>query len=212
MSALIVIFCILLFSAHTWLIFAHPFRIGQEKEDKSKDPLFTRNRMIFSFLYITVVLALNLYRRIWIELDFWHPQSFFERFLDFLPLPARSWTFLLGVFLFCIGFFIRLWAIKTLGRLFTFEIGIRKEHQIIDEGPYQWIRHPSYTGYLLVILGMGFCYASLFCIIGTFLPALGFLILRIHAEEKMLMKYFEPAYVDYSHRTKKLIPFIFILK
>lgn len=41
----------------------------------------------------------------------------------------------------------------TLGRLFTFEIAIRPNHELITSGPYAWVRHPSYTGICLTLLG-----------------------------------------------------------
>lgn len=40
----------------------------------------------------------------------------------------------------------RLWAMKTLGEFFTFEVVIRKNHQLITTGPYKYLMHPSYTG------------------------------------------------------------------
>lgn len=42
---------------------------------------------------------------------------------------------------------------KSLGTLFTFEIAIRPEHQLIKHGPYAWVRHPSYTGIYLTLAG-----------------------------------------------------------
>jgi protein-S-isoprenylcysteine O-methyltransferase Ste14 len=42
---------------------------------------------------------------------------------------------------------------KTLGRFFTFEIAIRPRHELITSGPYAWVRHPSYTGIYLTLLG-----------------------------------------------------------
>lgn len=42
---------------------------------------------------------------------------------------------------------------KTLGRFFTFEIAIRPRHELITNGPYAWVRHPSYTGIYLTLLG-----------------------------------------------------------
>lgn len=48
---------------------------------------------------------------------------------------------------------LRLWCYKTLGHLFTFEITIRPKHELITHGPYAYVRHPSYTGVYLTLIG-----------------------------------------------------------
>jgi len=48
---------------------------------------------------------------------------------------------------------LRMWCFRTLGELFTFEIAIRPKHELITSGPYAWVRHPSYTGIYLTMLG-----------------------------------------------------------
>ena len=37
--------------------------------------------------------------------------------------------------------------------MFTFEIAIRPKHELITSGPYAWVRHPSYTGIYITLLG-----------------------------------------------------------
>ncbi|EKM51775.1 uncharacterized protein PHACADRAFT_262111 [Phanerochaete carnosa HHB-10118-sp] len=48
---------------------------------------------------------------------------------------------------------LRLWAFRTLGRLFTFEMSIKKDHVLVTSGPYAIVRHPAYTS--AVLLGVG---------------------------------------------------------
>ncbi|KAI0747195.1 hypothetical protein C8Q80DRAFT_1105397 [Daedaleopsis nitida] len=48
------------------------------------------------------------------------------------------------------GGFIRVWCHQTLGRYFTWQVAIRDDHQLVTSGPYAIVRHPSYTGYLLL--------------------------------------------------------------
>ncbi|RDB30071.1 Protein-S-isoprenylcysteine O-methyltransferase B [Hypsizygus marmoreus] len=64
---------------------------------------------------------------------------------------------------------LRVWCFKTLGRLFTFEIDIRPEHELITCGPYAWVRHPSYTGVYLTLLGA----TAVLCSPGTWLVECG---------------------------------------
>ena len=51
------------------------------------------------------------------------------------------------------GVFIRVWAIQTLGKYFTATVQISDDHQLVKNGPYQIVRHPSYLGAYMVFIG-----------------------------------------------------------
>ncbi|KZP18548.1 hypothetical protein FIBSPDRAFT_863571 [Athelia psychrophila] len=55
---------------------------------------------------------------------------------------------------------MRIASYRALGKLFTFELSIRKDHALVTDGPYAYVRHPSYTGLLLLVVG---CYACQLC-------------------------------------------------
>jgi protein-S-isoprenylcysteine O-methyltransferase Ste14 len=59
----------------------------------------------------------------------------------------------LGVFATVLGTWIRLMTYRYLGRFFRFEASIQKDHELIVSGPYSVVRHPSYTGLMLVFIG-----------------------------------------------------------
>ncbi|KAI0781759.1 hypothetical protein C8Q75DRAFT_728556 [Abortiporus biennis] len=61
--------------------------------------------------------------------------------------------FVLGVLFVLLGATIRVICFQTLGRFFTFELTIMKSHKLITSGPYNIVRHPSYTGILFMIFG-----------------------------------------------------------
>ncbi|KZT18735.1 ICMT-domain-containing protein [Neolentinus lepideus HHB14362 ss-1] len=61
--------------------------------------------------------------------------------------------FLLGVSLMVFGCFVRRWCFRTLGRFFTFEVSMSPCHRLVTDGPYAYVRHPSYTGIFLVLAG-----------------------------------------------------------
>ncbi len=67
----------------------------------------------------------------------------------------RSFVFA-GVVLFVAGLLLRWWAIITLGRFFTVDVTIEKDHELVERGPFRMVRHPSYTGVLLAFVGFGF--------------------------------------------------------
>jgi protein-S-isoprenylcysteine O-methyltransferase Ste14 len=52
------------------------------------------------------------------------------------------------------GTFVRLTCYKTLGESFTYEVTIRKNHKLITRGLYSWVRHPSYSGLIVVNVGL----------------------------------------------------------
>jgi protein-S-isoprenylcysteine O-methyltransferase Ste14 len=68
-----------------------------------------------------------------------------------MPMPART----AGAVLMWLGLALRLWAIAALGRAFRTTIEVDPDQTVVSTGPYQWIRHPSYTGLLLIVAGFG---------------------------------------------------------
>jgi protein-S-isoprenylcysteine O-methyltransferase Ste14 len=106
------------------------------------------------------------------------------------------------------GVLLRNYSIKILGKHFTATIQLQKEHKLISTGPYSAIRHPSYLGALLALVGSAMFLNSL---IGTFAAVVAMItayVVRIKAEEKVLENLFGNEYQDYKNRTKKLIPFV----
>jgi protein-S-isoprenylcysteine O-methyltransferase Ste14 len=112
----------------------------------------------------------------------------------------------LGLLLIPAGLGLRVWAISKLGRFFARMVQIEPDHHLITDGPYRWIRHPAYTGMILIYLGIALA-------IGTWLGAaltLGLVLAaslyRIRLEEQVLVEAFGNAYQDYMKRTWRLLP------
>lgn len=121
---------------------------------------------------------------------------------------ARPFFFWLGILLIFAGIALRLYAITTLGDFFTTTVAIAPKQTVIETGPYRLIRHPSYTGFLLTVLGYSLCltnWVSLIVIVGCAL--LGFSY-RIRIEERVLVEQLGQPYQEYMQRTKRLIPFV----
>lgn len=57
----------------------------------------------------------------------------------------------------CIGSMMRVICYQRLGRYFTFELSLRKDHELITDGLYSIVRHPSYTGSLTFLSGLLLC-------------------------------------------------------
>jgi protein-S-isoprenylcysteine O-methyltransferase Ste14 len=119
-----------------------------------------------------------------------------------------DWSFYPGVVLMVIGILFRQWAIFILGHFFTFTVSVQKNHAVVDHGPYGLVRHPSYLGLLLIILGTGLALRTWGGILVLLILnglAIGY---RIHVEEKVLVSELGDDYVRYMKRTKRLIPFL----
>ena len=115
----------------------------------------------------------------------------------------------LGLSLCVIGLFIRVWSIKTLKIFFSWKINIQKEHKLIKNGPYKVVRHPSYSGGVLAVIGFNLAlgtWPSLLSFLFTYMPIL---LLRINSEEKVLREYFKNDYDVYKSKSYSLIPFLF---
>ena len=117
--------------------------------------------------------------------------------------------FYLGIVLMLAGIALRQWAIFVLGRFFSTTVRILSDHRIVTSGPYRVIRHPSYTGALLTLVGLGLgsrTWAGTLIIVVLFGLVYNY---RISIEEKAMRAEFGQEYVDYAKKTKRLIPFLF---
>ncbi len=125
------------------------------------------------------------------------------------PACVCNWISILGLSMAIGGLAFRVYAIYVLGKFFTSSVQIQNDHRLIEHGPYKYLRHPSYTGALVMALGVSFMLRSyaglLFCVFGFF-PTYMY---RIHAEEIALSSKLGDVYQAYQSRTKKLIPFIY---
>ena len=120
-----------------------------------------------------------------------------------------NWFFYPGIVLMVIGILVRQWAIFVLGRFFTVTVSVQKNQKVIDHGPYRYIRHPSYLGLFLIVVGIGLALHSWGGIIVLIVMngiAFGY---RMHVEEKVLVSELGDDYIQYMKRAKRLIPFIF---
>src|SRR5881227_3092985 len=101
-----------------------------------------------------------------------------------LPAAAlphqRSFVFA-GVVLFVAGLLLRWWAIITLGRFFTLDVTIEKDHELVERGPFRVVRHPSYTGVLLAFVGWALTLGNWAAIVVVLVPIFAAFIRRLNA-------------------------------
>jgi protein-S-isoprenylcysteine O-methyltransferase len=121
----------------------------------------------------------------------------------------RSSFFFLGICLMLLGIALRWYSVRILGKYFTFDVAIQREQVLIEIGPYRYIRHPSYAGALVSLLGFGLALGN-WAGTAASLSCLGFAYAyRIPVEESALSSALGEAYKSYMRRTWRLVPFLF---
>jgi protein-S-isoprenylcysteine O-methyltransferase len=112
----------------------------------------------------------------------------------------------ISLIIMILGLILRTWAIYTLGNYFTMHLVIQKEHKIIRNGPYKYLRHPSYVGAFLTYLGTTIFLHSWFSsIVAVVILSIAWLR-RMHYEEKLLLEKFGEEYKSYCKTAKRAIP------
>jgi protein-S-isoprenylcysteine O-methyltransferase Ste14 len=121
-------------------------------------------------------------------------------------LPRTPLMELVGVALVVFGIVLFVWARRTLGENYSGHLSTKQGQRLIQTGPYRMIRHPAYTGFLLMSVGLALGYSSLVGIAAILLALLPSVIYRIWVEEKLLAEHFGTQFYKYADKTKRLIP------
>jgi protein-S-isoprenylcysteine O-methyltransferase Ste14 len=116
---------------------------------------------------------------------------------------------IIAIGLFIIGLFLRFYAVFALGQFFSTTVVTQDSHILIDSGPYQFIRHPAYTGLLCCFLAAGIAMGDILALLTLLCPITYVVMQRIQVEEDWLQDHFDHVYAEYCLRTKQLIPWIY---
>jgi protein-S-isoprenylcysteine O-methyltransferase Ste14 len=119
---------------------------------------------------------------------------------------ARWPIFILGAILTAAGIAFRQWAIAVLGAWFTPEVRVSAGQTVVESGPYRRLAHPSYTGLVMVFVGIGLMlgnWLSLACL--ALLPTVG-LVIRIKVEERALLAGIGDPYRRFLDGRARLVP------
>jgi protein-S-isoprenylcysteine O-methyltransferase len=116
---------------------------------------------------------------------------------------------MIGVLVFAVGMVLRIYSIIYLGRFFTVNVAIAPDHLLIDSGPYRFVRHPSYTGLLMLFFGLGLGIGNWVSIAVIVIPVFAALWWRMRIEEAALLEALDESYRCYMKRAKRLVPKIY---
>jgi protein-S-isoprenylcysteine O-methyltransferase Ste14 len=122
--------------------------------------------------------------------------------------PSISILRFFGLGIFLIGYMIMNWAEIALGKFFSIQVTVQKEHQLITSGLFKYIRNPRYLGIIMNSIGLSLLFRSwLSLVITTILVVV--LIWRILDEEKLMKAEFGEIWDLYKSHTWRLFPFVY---
>jgi protein-S-isoprenylcysteine O-methyltransferase Ste14 len=107
-----------------------------------------------------------------------------------------------------IGLLIALWARRELGPNWSSSVVFKEQHELIERGPYRFVRHPIYSGVLLMLLGTMVVWGRLVGVVALLVIIAG-LSVKASLEERLLARHFPEAYARYRRRVRAaVIPFV----
>ncbi len=123
-----------------------------------------------------------------------------------LRMPMSDVVLALPLMWLGIGF--RLWAIHTLGPVFRGVVRVQADHEVIRRGPYRLLRHPSYAGALVAVVGLGLTFQNWAALVLYVACGTVGVLYRIRVEERVLLAELGDAYRDYAATTARLVPHV----
>lgn len=131
-----------------------------------------------------------------------------------LPSPLNSPLFsrtnaiqIIGAVVCVMGLLVTLWARWTLAGNWSSDVTFKRGHELIRTGPYRFVRHPIYTGLLVMCLGTAVHSTAVRTWLALVIMFSGFWI-KLRQEEKLLIRHFPDTYLAYQKEVKALIPYV----
>lgn len=128
--------------------------------------------------------------------------------LDARFLPRTPWAFRAGTAVAVAGLAFSVWARRRLGRNWSAIVTLKKDHELVTDGPYALVRHPIYTGLLFAFLGSAIARGHWSGLLATALFYLSALR-KYRLEERWMRERFGLAYEAYRARVKAIVPYLF---
>jgi protein-S-isoprenylcysteine O-methyltransferase Ste14 len=105
------------------------------------------------------------------------------------------------------GLAVAVWARVILGRNWSGVVTLKEGHELIEHGPYRFVRHPIYTGMLTMFFATALVQGHVAGFAGVVLLFASFWI-KLGREEKLMLQQFPERYATYQDRAKRIIPFV----
>lgn len=127
--------------------------------------------------------------------------------MNLLVTPHDAWARRIGDVVCVLGVVVAVWARRTLAGNWSSDVTFKKDHELIRRGPYRFVRHPIYTGILMMCLGTAIEIARLRAWLAVPLMAIAFWI-KLKQEERLMLQHFPDEYRAYRKEVKALVPFV----
>ena len=122
-------------------------------------------------------------------------------------IPNSILLLAVGAILTVVGLAIAIAARRTLGGNWSSNVVLKEGHELMTTGLYRYVRHPIYSGVLLMALGSAVVVGQVYAVT-FFVLVLMFFAFKASQEEKLLTKHFPDEYPAYKSRVKAIIPFV----
>ena len=122
---------------------------------------------------------------------------------------ARVPAYVVGVVILVAGSLLRRHCWRMLGQSFTGNVQARPDQQVVQRGAYALVRHPSYTGGILMNTGIGLAlgsWASAAILCFTSILVYDY---RMRVEERTLLATIGEPYREYLRGRKRIVPFVY---
>jgi len=129
-------------------------------------------------------------------------------FLRMRVLPDSLTTHWIAVALAAAGAALAVWARLSLGTNWSARVTIKEQHELVRTGPYALVRHPIYSGLLLMVLGTAVEIGQVRGFVALALAFTGW-FLKSRTEDAFMEQHFGNEYMQYKQEVKGLIPGIF---
>lgn len=187
-------YALFFWAVYLWAFLPEMRIIGRARE-RARDPGSKDQgsiRVMVASMSIALVLAF--------------PLAFLDRWS--FPASVCRELFISGLVLLVLGSLLRRYCWRTLGEYFTGDVQARAGQPVISTGPYRLVRHPSYSGGLLMNIGIGLALCSWLSLALLTVTAIATYVYRVRIEERALLDAVGEPYRIYMQERKRFIPYV----
>lgn len=127
--------------------------------------------------------------------------------MNLVLMPRMDWVRIIGIVVCVFGLYVTIWARRTIAGNWSSDVTFKQRHELVKTGPYRFVRHPIYTGLLVMCLGSAIEIGRLHCLLSPVVVGIGFWI-KLKQEESLMLRHFPVEYPVYQKQVKALVPFV----
>jgi protein-S-isoprenylcysteine O-methyltransferase Ste14 len=176
----------------TEMVIRAPIGRQQRKEPKSERRVNTQETILLSLLFLAMFFLPLFYST--------------TNWLDFANYSLPNWAGWLGVILILLALAIFRQSHADLGLNWSPSLEIRKEHKLITNGIFRYIRHPMYASQWIWVIAQPLLLQNWLAGFLDLFVFIFFYTLRVRAEEKMMLETFGDEYREYMKKTGAIFP------